>query len=139
MSKEIQKSQDDSGIHPVDPLTEQEILETKNIFENKKDIGQEFRYTKIVLDEPSKEEIERYEEEGTEPQRRAFIRLRDTEEKSTYEAEIAVDERELLNYDHIEGLQPSITLAEFEHCEDTVKSHEDWQESVKKRGVENLD
>lgn len=139
MSKEIQESEQDSHTHPLDPLTESEVTTAKEILEQEVTVKDSTRYAKIVLDEPTKDEMVAFEEDGTDPERRAFIRLRDIEEKATYEADVAINAASVLTYDHVEEVQPSITLTEFELCEETVKADDEWRAAVKKRGVEDLD
>lgn len=139
MSEELHESPDAQTAHPLDPLSEAEVTTAREVLEAEKTLGDAIRYVKVVLDEPTKTELDEYDTHGLEPPRRAFIRLRDIDEKATYEAEVAVDRRELLSYSHVENVQPSITLTEFELCEETVKSHPGWQEAVRKRGVENLE
>jgi primary-amine oxidase len=130
MSKEIQESEQDSHTHPLDPLTESEVTTAKEILEQEVTVKDSTRYAKIVLDEPTKDEMVAFEEDGTDPERRAFIRLRDIEEKATYEADVAINAASVLTYDHVEEVQPSITLTEFELCEETVKAHDERQAAV---------
>jgi len=125
--------------HPVDPLTRDEIVAAREILESEKDIDPSTRYVKIVLDEPSKDALQDYEENGTAPHRRAFIILRDPVEKTTYEAYVSLTDGELTSWEQIENVQPSIILEEFEQCEETVKANEEWREAVAKRGVENFE
>lgn len=125
--------------HPIDPLTRGEINDAREILKSEQDIDPATRYVKIVLDEPSKDELADYDDTGAFPTRRAFIILRDPVEKMTYEAVVSLDDVELLSWEHVEGAQPSITLEEFEKCEETVKKNEEWREAVAKRGVENFD
>lgn len=130
---------DESVDHPVDPLTRKEIESARNILEADQDIDSATRYIKIVLDEPSKDEVTTYEESGSPPPRRAFIILRDPIEKATYEAYVSLSDETVTSWESIEGVQPSITLEEFDACEETVKANEEWREVVAKRGVENFD
>ena len=109
MSEELHESPDAQTAHPLDPLSEAEVTTAREVLEAEKTLGDAIRYVKVVLDEPTKTELDEYDTHGLEPPRRAFIRLRDIDEKATYEAEVAVDRRELLSYSHVENVQPSIT------------------------------
>ena len=130
MATEVEAAVD----HPLDPLTPAEIDDARSILESERDVDDASRYVKIVLDEPSKAERR---EESVE--RRAFVILRDPVEKTTYEVVVSLDESTVVSWENVEGVQPSITLEEFDACEEAVKAHEEWREAVAKRGVENFD
>jgi primary-amine oxidase len=121
--------------HPLDPLVPEEIAEARTILESERDIDDAVRYVKIVLDEPSKAERNT---DGSTP-RRAFLILRDPIEKTTYEAVVSLDTGGVQSWENVGGVQPSITLEEFDACEEVVKADEEWREAVAKRGVENFD
>jgi primary-amine oxidase len=125
--------------HPYDPLTTAEIDRTRTILEDERDIGDRVRYIEIVLDEPGKDAIREYEDGRGEPERRAFVILRDTEAKTTYEATVSLDEGCVVAWEERPGVQPAITLEEFDACEETVKANEEWREAAAKRGVEEFD
>ena len=130
MATEVEAAVD----HPLDPLTPAEIDDARSILESERDVDDAIRYVKIVLDEPSKAERR---EESVE--RRAFVILRDPVEKTTYEVVVSLDESTVVSWENVEGVQPSITLEEFDACEEAVKANEEWREAVAKRGVENFD
>ena len=125
--------------HPYDPLTANEITQAREVLEQEHEIGADSLYVKIVLQEPSKEDVIQYEEDGTDVDRQAFIILRDSDEKTTYEAVVSLDDEAVTSWEHIPDVQPSITLEEFVACEETVKANEEWKEAAAKRGVENFD
>lgn len=124
--------------HPLDPLTRDEITAAREILEDNQDIDPESRYVKIVLDEPSKDDLRDYED-GADLDREAFIILRDATNKTTYEATVSLDQENVTSWEHVEGVQPSVTLAEFAECEEVVKNNPEWREAAAKRGVENFD
>lgn len=139
MATEIESTAENPVDHPVDPLTQNEIDAAREILEAEKEIDPATRYVKIVLDEPTKDELRDHDRNDVRPTRRAFIILRDPVEKTTYEAYVSLSDEELHSWENVEGVQPSITLEEFEKCEEAVKANEEWQEAVAKRGVENFD
>lgn len=107
--------------------------------ERERSIDDRSRYIKTVLDEPSKESLSTFESDGKRPERQAFIVLRDRNEKRTYEAAVSLDAEKVVDWKHVPDVQPSITLAEFEECEETVKHNTEWREAAAKRGVEDFD
>lgn len=135
MSKEIQKS----SIHPVDPLTDDEITKAREILEKERVIADGDLYVKIVLKEPTKDAVKAFETDGETVDREAFVILRDREEETTYEAVVSLDEDEVTSWEEKPDVQPSITPTEFVECEETVKNNKEWREAAAKRGVEDFD
>jgi primary-amine oxidase len=125
--------------HPLDPLTREEITAAREILEDERDVDPESRYVEIVLDEPSKNDLEEASSDDSTIDRRAFVILRDRTERTTYEAVVSLDRETLVSWEHRPGVQPSITLEEFDQCEETVKQHSEWREAARKRGVEDFD
>lgn len=134
MATELQTS-----YHPVDPLTSDEIISAREILETERDIAEGFRYVKIVLEEPPKSEMAKHRDSGALPDRQSYIILRDTDEKTTYEAVVSLDTESLVSWEEKPDIQPAITTGEFREFENTVKSNSEWQEAVAKRGVEDLE
>ncbi|KYH24022.1 tyramine oxidase [Halalkalicoccus paucihalophilus] len=125
--------------HPLDPLTRNEITAAREILEENQDIDPESRYVKIVLDEPSKDKLQEDNSDGSAIARQAFIIVRDRNERTTYEAVVSLDQNEVVSWEHKPGIQPSITLEEFDKCEEVVKNNSEWREAARKRGVEDFD
>jgi primary-amine oxidase len=76
-------------------------------------------------------------ESGEEFDRTAFIVFR--QDGETYEATVSLTEDELLEVEHVPGVQPAITPEEIELAEEIVINDPDWQEAAAKRGVENFE
>lgn len=125
--------------HPYDPLTADEIETARDILEQEREISNRCRYVKIVLEEPSKDHVKAFERDGKPIHREAFIILRDRNKKKTYEAVVSLEDEQVLSWEKKDDVQPSITLAEFEECEETVKNNQEWREAVTKRGVEDFE
>lgn len=127
------------SVHPLAPLTREEITAAREILENEREIDPESRYVKIVLDEPAKDEVQAYEAEDLSVDRRVFIIVRDRNENMTYEAVVSLDQETVVSWENKPEVQPSVTLEEFDKCEKTVKTNSEWQEAAAKRGVENFE
>jgi primary-amine oxidase len=125
--------------NPLDPLVPEEIETAGELLRSASEFTDDARIVKIELNEPSKEALSEYEENGTEIEREAFAVIRDSPERKTYEAIVSLDEEEITDVEHIEGAQPSIAIEEFIECEQTVKANEEWQAALEDRGVENTD
>jgi primary-amine oxidase len=70
--------------HPLDPLAPGEIETTRDVLEEEVELTDRTRYIEIDLDEPTKEELRRFEAEEETPDRRAPVVVRDKENKATY-------------------------------------------------------
>jgi len=125
--------------HPLDPLTPDEIETVGELLHEYDELGDQSRIVKIVLDEPSKDALEEYEDNGTEIEREAQSVIRDSAERETYEATVSLETEAVTALEHIEGAQPSIAIEEFIECEQTVMANEEWQAALERRGVENTD
>ncbi|MFA9425125.1 primary-amine oxidase [Natronorubrum sp. A-ect3] len=125
--------------HPYDPLTADEIEHARDVLDAERELGEGIRYVQIERKQPQKAAVKAYEKNGTDVEREAFVILRDSEEKTTYEAVVSLDDAELTSWEEKPNVQPSITLAEFDECERVVKNNDEWQAAAAKRGVENFD
>lgn len=125
--------------HPYDPLTPDEIEAAREILEADREIDDRYRYVKIVLEEPPKERVRAFERGDETIERKAFVILRSRTERTTYEAVVSLDAETVVSYEEQPDVQPSITLAEFDECEETVKNNDEWRAAAAKRGVENFD
>ncbi|WP_353864850.1 copper amine oxidase [Svornostia abyssi] len=70
--------------------------------------------------------------------RQAFIVFRNRETRGTYEAVVDLTNGTVLRHERMEGVQASITGEEFMATEDTVRASPEWQEAMRKRGVEDF-
>lgn len=95
--------------HPYDPLAPQEIENAREILEEDYDIDDSYRYIKIALQEPAKDDVRAFEDDGEDVEREAFVIVRDSEDRTTYEAMVSLDEEEVTSWEEKPDVQPSIT------------------------------
>lgn len=124
--------------HPLEPLTQEEILKTVAILKEKKNLSDYVRFAQIVLHEPSKEAVTRFQE-GNSISREAFVILLDNETEKTYEAIVSITNEAINSWKYIADVQPGFMLDEFEECEQVVKNDPDYQKALLKRGVTDPD
>lgn len=125
-------------IHPLDPLTAEEITRAVQIVHSERNLHERVRFASINLHEPSKEIVLTYQP-GEKFKREAFIILLDNVAEATYEAVVSLSEERVVSWQHIPGVQPSVMLDEFFECEQLLKKHPDFQEALRKRGITDLD
>ena len=125
-----------SPIHPLDPLSPKEIENAVAILRGERQLGERVRFETVELKEPPKESI--LGRNGHEPPaREAFIILLDNDTASTFEAVVSLTEGALKSWVHVPGVQPRLMMDEFFECESAVKSSPEFQEALRKRGIDD--
>ena len=125
--------------HPLAPLTGGEIEAAASAIKAAKRLSDTARFVYISLYEPSKHEIIAFEEGGPVPDRLAKVIIRERAEHATYEGVIKLPDGEVVDYNRVPGVQPSVMLEEFLASEDIVRKDPRWQEAMRKRGITNFE
>ena len=110
-----------SASHPLDPLTAEEIAEAMSILKAQRQLGPRVRVETIVLQEPDKDMVLDFQP-GNHIQRNAFVVILDNDEAATYEAVVSLNERRVISWKHVPGVQPRVMFDEFSECEARSKS-----------------
>ncbi len=127
-----------SVLHPLEPLTAEEITAAIHIVRAERNLSERVRFATVRLHEPPKELVLNFKQNDPIT-REAFIILLDNTDGATYEAVVSITEGKVISWQHIPGVQPSIMIDEFFECEKTVKAHPDFQAALRKRGITNLE
>ena len=129
-----------SILHPLEPLTADEVTTAVSIVRTQCNLSEHVRFVSVTLNEPSQEVVLSYNQ-GDQIAREAFMVLLDKTDGigKTYEAIVNITEGKITSWQHILGVQPSIMLEEFFACEQAVKAHPDFQAALARRGITNLD
>ena len=151
-----------SVLHPLDPLTPQEMERTVEILRQSGPtlpasgfpappppsarggpigdrgpmtrLGPRARFVKVELHEPSKEAVLGYRNEMPF-EREAFASVLDAATGQTYEAVVSLTQRKVSSYRHIPGVQPSLMMDEFTECETMLRNDPEFQAALRLRGV----
>src|SRR5499426_3933153 len=121
-------------LHPLDPLSAQEITAAVSILRTSGKLGSNVRFATVVLQEPSKEVVLNFKD-GDSIEREAFAVILDNDDGATYEAIISITSSMVKGWKHIPGVQPCVMLDEFFECENTVKADPAFQAALRKRGI----
>jgi primary-amine oxidase len=127
-----------SILHPLEPLTSEEITAAVHIVRAERNLHERVRFASVTLHEPPKEVVLSFKQ-GDPITRAAFIILLDNTDGATYEAIVSITEGKVTSWRHIPGAQPSIMLDEFFECEQAVKASPEFQAALRKRGITNFD
>ena len=124
-------------LHPLDPLSAQEITAAVSILRTSGKLGSNVRFATVVLQEPSKEVVLNFKA-GDPIEREAFAVILDNDDGATYEALVSLTRRMVKGWKPMPGVQPGVMLDEFFECEHTVKAHADFQAALRKRGITDV-
>jgi len=120
--------------HPLDPLTADEIAVASSILRAEQQLGARVRFETVVLYEPDKKAVLDFQPGDAVP-RSAFIVILDNDTASTYEAVVSLDERRVVSWKHIPGVQPRVMFDEFVECEAMVRADPQFLAAIGKRGI----
>jgi primary-amine oxidase len=126
------------ALHPLEPLTGEEISATAQILKREKDLADTARFVFVSLHEPTKAQLAELGPDSVPP-REAHVVLYEKAQRKTYEAIVDLDAEQVADWKLIEGVQPAIMAEEFMESEEVVKADPDWQAAMRKRGVEDFD
>lgn len=125
------------AVHPLEPLTEYEILAALDILKANQTLSDRIRFMSVSLHEPPKHLVLNYTPEMT-VEREVFVVVLDNESGRTYEAIVSLTNQAVTSWKHIPDVQPAIALDEFFDCEATVKASPEFQAAMRKRGIEDM-
>ncbi len=123
--------------HPLEPLDATEVQFAVSLLRENGKVTRTMRFVSISLKEPDKKIVCQFT--GKEPsERQAFAVLFDNGANACYEAIVSLTDRKLLSWNHIPGVQPSMTMDEQIECEQAVMASAEFKALLKKQyGVED--
>ena len=127
-----------STTHPLDQLSADEVESAATILRESDPAFAGARFVSIALDEPAKEQVLAHTDGGA-VDRRAFLVVRDSAERRTYEAVVSLSERRVVSLDHVPEGQTALTEEDFLNVERLLKADHRWQEAMRKRGVTDFE
>ena len=121
-------------LHPLDPLTADEIRAAVAVVRASGRLGRDVLFIRVFLHEPPKSAVLAFRM-GDALDRQAFALIRDRQARTTSEVIVSITRRTILSWKDLSGVQPPITFDEFLACERTVQSDPTWLAAMKRRGV----
>jgi primary-amine oxidase len=123
--------------HPLDPLTEGEIKTAASVLKSSPQFPSGALFATIVLKEPSKQDVLRYEP-GTTLNRRAFAIILDRKRNRTFEAIVDLRAESVLSWNAVPEVQPGVLEAEDEPLSRIVTTDVRWQAAMRRRGISDF-
>ena len=127
-----------AGVHPLEPLSVQEIQTAVDILRKEKGLTDSHRFTEVTLREPTKDKVASFEA-GNPLEREAFATIIDRSEEKVYEAVVSLTNSTTTSWTHIPGVQPGFMLEEHAECQDIVRANPDFQAALAKRGITDME
>ena len=126
------------ALHPLDPLTENEIARTVRILNDTSNFPKTALFSTIQLNEPPKNEVLKFKA-GAVFRREAFGIILDRENNKTYETIVDLVSDKLTSWQEIKNVQPLVFFGEHETLQKIVKADTRWQMAMRKRGITDFD
>jgi primary-amine oxidase len=126
------------AVHPLEPLTPEEISVVVNTLRTEKDLGNSVRFISVALKEPPKGLVKNYKSSKSDVPREAFVVLFDNLKNECYEAVVSITLGSVTSYIHVPGVQPTMSSDEQVECEQAVINSKEFAEALKKYGVNDM-
>src|SRR5262245_12297384 len=129
----------DVGVHPLDPLTTDEMAVAVGVLRASGKVGPASRFPLIALHEPPKPEVLGCCTDGRQPPRRAFVIVYERAANATYEAVVDLAVRRLLDWRARPGVQPPILGEEYAMAAEVVRADPAWRSAMLRRGIKDIE
>ena len=124
--------------HPLDPLAGEELGRAARIALAGVGRPSDLRVVDVSLYEPDKPALRAWAP-GAHVDRRAWVVLLDRRDGSTIELVISLDEDSIVSERVLNGVQPAMTVGEYNECEALVRADPGFREALRQRGVTAVD
>jgi primary-amine oxidase len=121
-------------MHPLEPLTPDEIARAVEILRAKEDrVEESMLIARVVLDEPTKDELK------NEPvERRAAITVLPGPGADLLEAVVSLTDEVVSRCVELDDVRPAMLFDESINAIAAVMENEQWQQAMRKRGIEDF-
>jgi primary-amine oxidase len=122
-------------MHPLDPLSADEIRAAVAILRHERDVGPNWRFGTIELKEPAKALSA-----GADPTpREAILSCWNREDGQTYRAVVSISDEQVISWEHRPGEQANFTETEFYECNVALREEPRVVEALARHGIEDMD
>jgi primary-amine oxidase len=123
--------------HPLDPLSAAEIRQTAAAVRRDRGVGDGWRFASIELREPAKGDLPALES-GTRTGREATVVCWNRADGQAYRATVSLTNDQVINWEHLPGQQPNMTVDEWHECDVMLRSQPAFIAALGRRGVTDL-
>ncbi|SEF11898.1 primary-amine oxidase [Jiangella alba] len=125
-------------VHPLDPLTAEEIDRVRELLTSEHGVGADWRYASIEAVEPAKADLAAYANGGPLPPRRAEVICFQRRDGSTFRARVDLAAASVESFEPVPGVQPNFTIDEWEECDAMLRHHPSVLTALAARGITDL-
>ncbi|MBI2169799.1 MAG: primary-amine oxidase [Actinobacteria bacterium] len=127
----------EGGVHPLEPLSEDEIHQTVQVLREAGHTGEHHRFAAVTLAEPPKADVLGWVPgNGTDRRAVAYVVDRSTGKSAT--GVVSLTKSEVVSWDAADG-HHMLLFEELFDAIGIVKADAGWQEALRRRGVEDFD
>ncbi len=124
-------------LHPLDPLTGEEINRTTHILSASGRLTPAMRIMAYALQEPPKDVVLAFQP-GQPISREVFVVMRDHGRHLTIEVIVSLTENAMRSWHERSDVQPALTYPEVFAAQEAIISDSNFQEAMAKRGITDL-
>ncbi len=124
-------------LHPLDPLTSEEVEKTTRILNMSGRLGSRVRIMAYTLLEPAKEAVLAFEP-GQPVAREVAVVMRDHERQLTIEAIVSLESETIRSWRERGDVQPALTYPEVFAAQQAILGDAAFQAALAKRGISDL-
>lgn len=125
--------------HPLDPLTADEFRATTALLASEHGLGPGWRYCSIEGLQPAKADLAAFNAGGPRPARIVEAIFLERATNRTFRARVDLGAETVVLFEHVPGVQPNVTVDEWEEADAALRAHPDVIAALAKRGITNLD
>ncbi len=120
-------------MHPLDPLSADEIRQAVAILRRDRDVGPDWRFASVTLEEPPKAWLQAFS--GGPFTRRARAVTWSRTDGTAYVALVDLTDGRVEEFTPRPGVQPNFTPEEYHECDEMLRAHPEVLAALARRGV----
>jgi primary-amine oxidase len=121
--------------HPLDPLSADEIRKVATALRENRGVDVGWRYASIDLAEPAKADIAGG---AGDIGRAAHVICWNTADGQAYRALVSLPAGDIMRWEHLPGIQPSMTVDEWHECDEMLRRHPLLIDALARRGITDM-
>lgn len=124
-------------IHPLEPLASDEVMLAVKILRDSGKVTATTRFVSVSLKEPPKAFVHAFSGREAYPREAAAV-LFDNGSNACFEADVSLSEQRVTSWQHVPGVQPTMTSDEQIECEQAVLASPEFKAALKRQyGIED--
>jgi primary-amine oxidase len=126
------------GVHPLDPLSAEEIRQAVDAVRRDRGVGERWRFASIELREPSKQVVKTHRA-GDPVDRAARVVCWDRDGGEVYQGLVSLTEDRVVKWRLEPDGQPNMTNDEYHECDEALRRDPRVIEALGRRGITDME